>query len=86
MSFIKFLMEQRVEGMDVINPLPGTTDVTVPGIGPMNRDSAERRAVSKLVDIANRAQQPDADWVVIGKLINDSGLHAYISALMQDQA
>lgn len=53
----------------------------VPGIGQMTREQARKRAVSKIVDIAERAQDPNVDWSMIVTLLKDSGLHAYAKAL-----
>ena len=87
MSFIKFLMEQqfdakaRLDQLEDRTALPQEDLFLVPGIGQMTREQARQRAVSKIDDIARRAQDPNVEWSMIVTMLKDSGLLAYAKAL-----
>lgn len=87
MSFIKFLMEEQFDAetrLDLLKDrttLPQEDLFLVPGIGKMTKEQAKQRAIGKLSDIAQRAQDPSVDWAMISNLVKDSGLRAYLDAL-----
>lgn len=86
MSFIKFLMEQKLDAEIAAEQLAESEDrmVVVPGIGQMRYSQLEARARGMLESIMEDISADDPDrWVRVQAKLSDSALATYIRTLAQ---